>query len=163
MAQQANKPNQCDACMKPFQADPQSNKVQWLVVENFKLHPDCFRCKQCNNSIDQNEKYHKKDDGSFICVSCTQQEHGGQAQLVDQSNAGKCYGCGQQIGGSWIKDAQGNSYHSACFKCDECGKALAGNAEGYCGVMDEENNAYNIFCKDCRQKQVNAENAQSQQ
>eukprot|EP01083_Nonionella_stella_P283370 964445_1 len=82
------KPDQCDACMKPFTPDPVTNKFQWLVVENFKLHPDCFRCRKCNNQIDQNSKYHKKDDGSFICIGCTQGTYGDKAQLVDQKNAG---------------------------------------------------------------------------
>ena len=145
------KPDQCDACFKPFQVDPNTNKFQWLVVENFKLHPDCFRCRECNNTINQAAKYHKTDDGSFICINCTQKQYGGQAQLVDQANAGSCYACHQQIGGNWVQDAQGYSYHNECFKCSDCAKNLADSNEGYSAVDDK------IYCKACRQKQLGAQ------
>eukprot|EP00483_Globobulimina_turgida_P007000 UN07014 len=145
---QGNKPDQCDACFKPFEPDPKTNKFQWLVVENFKLHPNCFRCRTCNNSINQADKYHKKDDGSFLCINCTQQDYGQEAQLVDQNNAGQCYACQQKIGGNWVQDAQGNSYHNNCFKCRECGKNLANSQEGYSADGDK------IYCKGCRQKQL---------
>eukprot|EP01084_Bolivina_argentea_P278588 475982_1 len=144
------KPDQCDACMKPFTPDPVTNKFQWLVVENFKLHPDCFRCRKCNNQIDQTKKYHKKDDGSFICINCTKGAYGDKAQLVDQKNAGKCYKCKEDMGGNWVQDAQGNSYHNDCFACKTCNKNLANSQEGYSAVDDE------IYCKECRQKQLDA-------
>eukprot|EP01084_Bolivina_argentea_P251376 421596_1 len=142
------KPDQCDACFKAFKPDPVSNKFKWLVVENFKLHPECFCCRNCNQAIDQSQKYHKKDDGSFLCINCTQQSYGGQAQLTDQSNAGQCKGCFQPIGGNWVQDAQGNSFHNDCFKCLNCSKNLANTEEGYSAVGDK------IFCKNCRQQQL---------
>mmetsp|Transcript_52144 Transcript_52144/g.83093 ORF Transcript_52144/g.83093 Transcript_52144/m.83093 type:complete len:150 (-) Transcript_52144:24-473(-) len=145
-----NKPDSCDACNKAFQPDPVTNKFQWLVVENYKLHPDCFRCRSCSSPIDQSEKYHKKDDGSFLCLKCTQQSYGGKAQLTDQANAGICNACGQAIGGNWVQDAQGKSYHNECFVCLTCGQNLANSNEGYSAVGDK------IYCKKCRQKQLDA-------
>ena len=148
---QENKPNKCDACFQEFKPDPITNKFQWLVVENYKLHPDCFRCKECNNNIKQTDKYHKKDDGSFLCINCTQKSYGGQAQLVDQGNAGICYKCKQNIGGNWLQDAQGNEYHMQCFVCVACNKNLANSQEGYSAVNDQ------IYCKQCRQKLIDAQ------
>ena len=100
--QQSNKPEQCDACLKPFEPDPATSKVQWVVVEDFKVHPNCFRRKECNDTIARSGTYHKKDDDSFICIKCTQQDYGGHAQITDQENGGLCYGCNQQIGAHWI-------------------------------------------------------------
>eukprot|EP00487_Bulimina_marginata_P011752 TRINITY_DN7580_c0_g1_i1.p1 TRINITY_DN7580_c0_g1~~TRINITY_DN7580_c0_g1_i1.p1 ORF type:complete len:152 (-),score=10.76 TRINITY_DN7580_c0_g1_i1:227-682(-) len=147
---ETKKPESCDACNKAFEPDPVTNKFSWLVVENYKLHPDCFRCKNCNNSINQEAKYHKKDDGSFLCINCTQKDYGNKAQLTDQANAGKCTGCGQDLGGNWVQDAQGNSYHNQCFKCLDCSCNLANSDEGYSAVGDK------IYCKGCRQKQLDS-------
>eukprot|EP01083_Nonionella_stella_P160363 524141_1 len=55
----------CDACKEPI-------RTKWYNVENLKLHPECFKCCECNEAINRRDKYYKKDDNSFSCANCTQ-------------------------------------------------------------------------------------------
>ena len=151
MAQQAEqaekKHDQCNACNKAFKPDPDTNKIQMLLVENFALHPNCFRCHQCNEVIDHADKYHKAKNGTFQCIGCTKKEFGSGAQLVDQLEESTCTDCGEDLGGNCLT-AGGKAYHPRCFKCKTCAKNLANAEEGHCQVDGI------IFCKQCRQKQL---------
>eukprot|EP00405_Crypthecodinium_cohnii_P008721 CAMPEP_0206431958 /NCGR_PEP_ID=MMETSP0324_2-20121206/7647_1 /ASSEMBLY_ACC=CAM_ASM_000836 /TAXON_ID=2866 /ORGANISM="Crypthecodinium cohnii, Strain Seligo" /LENGTH=433 /DNA_ID=CAMNT_0053897931 /DNA_START=37 /DNA_END=1338 /DNA_ORIENTATION=+ len=90
----------CEACAKKPPAPPPGGVG--------KEAPGCSKCGQTITG-----SYKKMNDGTFNCSTC--------------SPADNCGGCGKVITGKYL-DFEGQRYHQACFKCEDCDKCLAGES-----------------------------------
>ncbi|KJE93904.1 hypothetical protein CAOG_04622 [Capsaspora owczarzaki ATCC 30864] len=78
------------------------------------FHDDCFLCSGCGKDFPDRRFMEK--DGKIWHSDC-----------FKKANAVGCGICHQPISGSML-EYHGSKIHSACFKCSDCNKSLAGQA-----------------------------------
>ena len=81
-----------------------------LRVQDKYFHIDCFKCRQCTNSLARGGFFCK--DGDYYCTKCYQDLYGT-----------KCDVCLQFVEGE-VVSALGKTYHSRCFTCARCRSVL---------------------------------------
>lgn len=112
----------CAECKEELR--PGEKKVGY---QNETYHEECFACSRCKNPIGA-EQFINKEDKRY-CQPC-----------FNKFIAKVCFKCEEVIKTTSVT-YDGNSFHSECFVCAECGKPLAGKA--FCRMEDER------VCHDC--------------
>ncbi|XP_028397638.1 four and a half LIM domains protein 2-like isoform X2 [Dendronephthya gigantea] len=95
--------------------------------QNATYHESCFTCCRCDEPIGA-EQFINKEDKRY-CQPC-----------FNKFVAKVCFQCNEVIKTTSVT-YEGNSFHSECFVCAECGKPLAGKA--FCRMEDQR------VCHDC--------------
>lgn len=78
-----------------------------MTVDDACFHAACFTCDVCQSQIAGG--FIKGEDGRRTCESCEPKKC--------------CCACSAQIAGE-VVNANGNSYHRDCFKCEKCSSPL---------------------------------------
>ncbi len=102
---------QCQKCFQPI------SNGKSIIYSEKSYHPDCFRCIQCNEIINQSS-FHIENDKP-CCNQC-----------FNRYFAPQCSQCLNiiSVGKSIIVD--GKTYHPDCFRCDQC-KQILNNSKFY--------------------------------
>uniref|UniRef100_A0A0N4ZK39 LIM/homeobox protein Awh n=1 Tax=Parastrongyloides trichosuri TaxID=131310 RepID=A0A0N4ZK39_PARTI len=110
--QQQNGPNICAGCNSII-------KEKFLYTMNNQFwHSSCLRCDSCSIILEQNPSCYVKDR-KIYCKSC-----------YDSKFYAKCSSCNRAIQSTdWVRKAQDNVYHLACFSCDQCKRQLSTGEE----------------------------------
>eukprot|EP01083_Nonionella_stella_P079382 217777_1 len=143
----------CFICDQKFDDSTSPTWERWRKLdENRRAHPHCFKCDMCQAQI--TGKYHEKQDGSFYCIDngCVKKLYGDDAKIVSWNDKQKdeyykyvderyCFICQSKLDGAYMADSDGNKYHKACFKCQDCQIQLS---DAF--VRD----GTQLWCKSCR-------------
>ncbi|XP_058805287.1 lipoma-preferred partner homolog isoform X2 [Phymastichus coffea] len=108
-------------------------------------HPSCFTCVVCGQSL----------DGIPFTVDATNQIH--CIQCFHKKFAPRCCVCKLPImpeSGDEEEEtvrvvALDRSFHTQCYKCEDCGLVLSSDSEGGCYPLDDH-----VLCKSCNARRV---------
>ncbi|XP_023019260.2 actin binding LIM protein Uncoordinated 115a isoform X2 [Leptinotarsa decemlineata] len=89
----------CQSCKKKCTGEV-------LRVQDKYFHTQCFKCKECSNSLAQGGFFSK--DGLYYCTADYQRNFGT-----------KCAACQDYVEGE-VVTALGKTYHQNCFTCARC-------------------------------------------
>lgn len=89
----------CDKCRRKCRGDV-------LKVSNKYFHKDCFKCTECNKSLEHGGFFVK--DGGFYCQDDYRRYF-----------VAKCKICSEDLTGE-VVTALNFSFHRGCFKCNKC-------------------------------------------
>ncbi|MCJ1284978.1 hypothetical protein MMC26_004315 [Xylographa opegraphella] len=94
----------CGVCQRPL-------KGQWVRALGQTYHIECFRCRDCNQTVA--EKFFPVDD----------EKGNGQSALCETDYFRRldllCYGCGEALRGSYL-EACNRKYHEGHMTCSMC-------------------------------------------
>ncbi|XP_016838527.1 thyroid receptor-interacting protein 6 isoform X3 [Nasonia vitripennis] len=108
-------------------------------------HPSCFTCVVCGQSL----------DGIPFTVDATNQVH--CIQCFHKKFAPRCCVCKLPIMPEPGEDetvrvvALDRSFHTQCYKCEDCGLVLSSDTEDACYPLDDH-----VLCKSCNASRVQA-------
>jgi len=80
---------------------------------------ECFTCTRCKAPIDVTQGFLPQGNK----VYCTLCAHAASGPTVNGASSNKCYACGEQIDGKFLK-VDGKVWHKECFVCTNCGSSL---------------------------------------
>ncbi|XP_043278757.1 thyroid receptor-interacting protein 6 [Venturia canescens] len=127
----------CSVCARPI-----LDRI--LRATGKPYHPSCFTCVLCGQSL----------DGIPFTVDATNQIH--CIQCFNKKFAPRCCVCKLPIMPEPGQDetvrvvALDRSFHTHCYKCEDCGLVLSSDSEGHrCYPLDDH-----VLCKSCNATRV---------
>ena len=101
-------PSSCVGCNKPLVG-------QHMMAEGKKYHIGCMKCSDCKKGLGSEYRKVSGVQGG-LCDQC--------ADKREMDKAPKCGKCRKPLIGKYVT-AEGAKYHSHCFVCESCNKALS--------------------------------------
>ncbi|XP_042906916.1 Wilms tumor protein 1-interacting protein isoform X1 [Parasteatoda tepidariorum] len=123
-----NKLDKCASCNRPI-----LEKI--LKAEGHKFHPECFKCSACKKCLDGVPFSVDPDSKNVLCMDD-----------YKKKVAPQCARCKKPIAPPSYSNevtrvlAMGNSYHTTCYRCEDCGLPLSSNSNGRgCYPLNDNN------------------------
>ncbi|CAD6191937.1 unnamed protein product [Caenorhabditis auriculariae] len=96
---------------------------------NCSYHPDCFKCSECSNNLDEGVYIF---DAKLYCSDCN--------KFLERKPTYICKKCKQLVDEDEFLHFEGEIYHASHFDCSDCKKTLTKNAR----QKDKD-----LFCERC--------------